>query len=359
MLFPTPPATADDIRAFCQRFNEGIRVEYKATFDRSVRQSTSKMISALANTLGGVAIIGVHAVNGVPQTPIEGFDETGEELTLVVEQICLQGINPAVIPKITQIQSDVPGKCFLLIEVDESPEAPHAIENQTRVYVRTGNAANPYELAHVDLIIERFTRRTELQKTRRTQIDRQSERCRDLLPPGPLDIEVSVGPVYPRRPLMSRDAVWTFADTENYRGGRFIPGALLRRTNDGVAGLNDGSHEYVDLSHFGFVFWKRSAQANFLRPQEAATAFWRFSDVFQPVLKSLICASRCLLIIWLLQQAPISSVQGCPDRRFPRHFASFSSTLPPRRPARGIWQLVVGQTGSFALDAGTKGPMNW
>jgi hypothetical protein len=26
MLFPTPPTTADDTRAFCQRFNEGIRV---------------------------------------------------------------------------------------------------------------------------------------------------------------------------------------------------------------------------------------------------------------------------------------------------------------------------------------------
>src|SRR5207245_10342345 len=66
-------------------------------------------------------------------------------------------------------------------------------------------------------------------------------------------------------------------------------------------------------------------------------------------------ASR-LLIIWLLQQAPIGSVKGCPDRRFPRRFASFSPTLPPRRPARSIWRLVAGQMGSFALDAGTKDP---
>src|SRR2546426_8987239 len=66
--------------------------------------------------------------------------------------------------------------------------------------------------------------------------------------------------------------------------------------------------------------------------------------------------SRRLLIIWLLQQAPIGSVKGCPDQRFPRRFASFSPTLPPRRPARSIWRHVVGQMGSFALDAGTKDP---
>ena len=66
-----------------------------------------------------------------------------------------------------------------------------------------------------------------------------------------------------------------------------------------------------------------------------------------------------LLIIWLLQQAPIGTVKGCPDRRFPRRFASFSPTLPPRRPARSIWRLVAGQMGSFALDAGTEGPTNW
>jgi hypothetical protein len=66
-----------------------------------------------------------------------------------------------------------------------------------------------------------------------------------------------------------------------------------------------------------------------------------------------------LLIIWLLQQAPIGSVKGCPDRRFPRRFASFRLTLPPRRPARSIWRLVAGQMGSFALDAGTEGPTNW
>src|SRR5207302_1681484 len=69
--------------------------------------------------------------------------------------------------------------------------------------------------------------------------------------------------------------------------------------------------------------------------------------------------TRSLLVIWLLQQAPIGSVEGCPDQRFPRRFASFSPTLPARRPARSIWRLVAGQMGLFAFDAGTKDATNW
>src|SRR5205807_10203768 len=75
--------------------------------------------------------------------------------------------------------------------------------------------------------------------------------------------------------------------------------------------------------------------------------------------KAMLLTFSWLLIIWLLQQAPIGSVGGCPDQRFPRRFASFSPTLPPRRRASSIWRLVAGQMGLFAFDAGTKDATNW
>ena len=157
------------------------------------------MISALANTLGGVAVIGVTTRNGIPLEPIEGFDTPNEELPLVIEQICLQGINPPVLPKITQIASDTPGKCFLIIEVDSSTEAPHAIENSKRVYVRTGNAANPYDLADVDTIIERFTRRRGLEEFRTELIARQKARSKYSLSAGDKPkIAVSICPTFPQ-----------------------------------------------------------------------------------------------------------------------------------------------------------------
>ncbi len=61
-----------------------------------------------------------------------------------------------------------------------------------------------------------------------------------------------------------------------------------------------------------------------------------------------------LLIIWLLQQATIGSVEACHDRRFRRHCASFSPTFPRRKPASNIWQSVVGQMGSLVHDAGME-----
>jgi predicted HTH transcriptional regulator len=70
MLFTRPPRAAEDIRSFCARFNEGLRVEYKANLDDAVRRALPKVISSFANSLGGVLVLGVNAVNGVPQEPI-------------------------------------------------------------------------------------------------------------------------------------------------------------------------------------------------------------------------------------------------------------------------------------------------
>src|SRR5271157_71002 len=67
---------------------------------------------------------------------------------------------------------------------------------------------------------------------------------------------------------------------------------------------------------------------------------------------------RHLLIIWLLQQAPIGSVEACPDRHSPKRSASFSPTLPRRKPASDIWQLVGGRMGSRVRDAGIRKPMS-
>ena len=135
MLFLATPQNVADIRSFCTQFNEGIRVEYKSTFDDNVRRALAKVVSSFANSLGGVLVIGVNAVDGVPQNPIEGFAPPAEELPLTVENLCIQGINPPVFPKTTVVNSDVAGRIFLVIEVDESWEAPHAIENTKKVYV--------------------------------------------------------------------------------------------------------------------------------------------------------------------------------------------------------------------------------
>lgn len=287
MLFITPPQNAAEIRAFCARFNEGLRVEYKSTFDANVRGNLPKIVSSFANSLGGVLVLGVNAPNGVPQEPIEGFATPAEELPLTIESICLRGINPPVIPRVTVVPSDVPNHMFLVIEVDESWEAPHAIENSRRVYVRTGNAANPYDLTDVDLIIDLIKRRSEPSSKRDQLIAIAGRRAETVVLDGTIHLQIRIVPLYPRRALCTNDDVWAFLDDTRYRAGRYFPFQTLRRIEDGVASFNR-NQEYSQVSTFGLLFTKQLMQ---LQQQEEQPSTILLRDVFHPLLKLLHCAN--------------------------------------------------------------------
>jgi len=282
MLFQTVPQTANDIRAFCARFNEGIRVEYKSTFDENVRRALPKVVSSFANSLGGVIVVGVNAANGEPQNPIEGFGLPAEELVLTVESICLQGTNPPILPRTTVVKSDVQGRVFLVIEVDESWEAPHAIENSKRVYVRTGNAANPYDLADVDLVMELVRRRAEPSALRDRMLLAARERARRAVGEMHPYVEVSITPLYPRRALCTRDDTWDFLSTQRYRGAHIFPFATVRRVADGVASFNAPA-EYGQVSQFGLIFNRKLMQ-----PHDGQ---FLLGDPFHHTLRTLRCAN--------------------------------------------------------------------
>ena len=181
MLFVERPITANHIRAFCEKFREGLRVEYKANLDASVREKIVKVVSSFANSQGGVLVIGVTAVNGEPRAPFDGFVEPErEELALTIENLCLSGIYPLLLPdNITLVRSDIPGRVFLVIEVGESSRAPHAVENSHKVYVRTGDASNPYDLAKIDSILDLMKRRTDPLALRNKLISGATERAND------------------------------------------------------------------------------------------------------------------------------------------------------------------------------------
>src|SRR5882672_5137343 len=162
MLFSKPVAdlTHEDVEEFCKRFHEGLRVEYKSTFDPNVKRKIPRLVSSFANSYGGILIVGIKAVDGVPQEPFDGIEFEDREPRLTVENICRDGIFPeaAVLKKL--VPSRISGKAFLVIQVNESPRAPHAIENSTQVYVRTGDSANPTSLADM-LLVERLLLRRQ------------------------------------------------------------------------------------------------------------------------------------------------------------------------------------------------------
>lgn len=212
MLLVERPITVEHIRNFAATFNEGLRVEYKANFDGNVRDKVAKVVSSFANSHGGVLVVGVNAPKGVPQSPFEGFAEPErEELRLTVENLCLNNVYPPLLPdNITIVRSDIPGRVFLIIEIGESSQAPHAIENSQLVYVRTGDASNPYDLAKVDLILDLVKRRSDPLALRNKLVADAQDRAKDVNNLGVPRMEISICPTYPRASLSAPTDIWEF-----------------------------------------------------------------------------------------------------------------------------------------------------
>lgn len=295
MLFVERPITLAHVRDFCGRFSEGLRVEYKRDFDPNVREKLPKVVSSFANSHGGVLVVGVNTLNGVPQGPFEGFEPPArEEFALTVENICLENIYPPVLPRTTVVPSDVANRAFLVIEVEESGEAPHAIENSKKVYVRTGNAANPYDLADVDLIIDLVKRRKEpLELRNRLEKSAESRAEKWVMNPQSY-VQVTICPRFPRSALCSSDEVYDFVRNTPYRGGHFINVNNLRRVPDGVAGQIPesmaGGAAYEEINRFGLLFARtRFRKVPWEGQREVLVLL--YGDLFHSLCKSLYCAA--------------------------------------------------------------------
>ncbi len=247
----------NDIEAFCQEWGEGVRVEYKSEIAH-----IPKIISSFANTQGGIFIIGAETdENNKVIFPIHGIpNEGGIEERIV--QSAITGIHPAVSPEV--IIRDVPvgsGNVVVVVRVEESQEAPHAIQNSTKVYVREGSVTQPYELADTGRIEYLLKRREEPQRISQRILDRVEERvknhCSHL--DGP-NLELIGRPVFPYRPLIAPSQIYEFMyldphipfggvdgnyGTRNVTGGACFMGARGRLT-------------YWELNEYGIIYERES-----------------------------------------------------------------------------------------------------
>lgn len=216
---PLNQLTAEDIRSFCLQHPEGLRVEYKQDLSIGVRTKIPAIIASFANSYGGVLIVGARTERASVVEPIEGYSALSEETKLTVENICLQHLNLPFVPRIREVPSDVEGRCFLVVEIDESPEAPHAIENSRKVYIRTGDGNTPYDLADISTIERLLGRRTQV-LARWNHFQEETERLfrgafEQLVCP---KLRVMIGPQYPAVELGDREQVLQFAKRIKWDG---------------------------------------------------------------------------------------------------------------------------------------------
>jgi hypothetical protein len=191
-------------------------------------------------------------------------------------------------------------KVFLVIEVDESGEAPHAIENSKKVYVRTGNAANPYDLAEVDLIIDLVKRRQEPLERRDRLFSSANHRSRQVVRPLELDKPfalISICPTFPRRPLCNSQEAWEFLRATQFTNASPIPPNSMRRIPDGAASLTHANPpriqaQYVEVSKYGLLFAATQFAVIPWAGQQDPREQLYFANLFQTLLRLTICAER-------------------------------------------------------------------
>ena len=202
---PIDEITFEDVKSFCDVWAEGVRVEYK----KEIRH-IPKIVSSFANTHGGIFLIGVEAdqTDNMPICPIEGIPkDSGIEER--IQQSALTGIYPGIIPEIKLV--DVPNSenVVVVVRVDESIQAPHAIQNSTRVYVRTGSITQPYELSDVDRIAYMLKRREDSQVVARQILERIEKRVSAIEPAHWITID-NLLQIYGERPKITVIAQPTF-----------------------------------------------------------------------------------------------------------------------------------------------------
>ena len=252
---PIDKITFKDVEDFCQEFPEGGRVEYKQAI-----KNIPKVVSSFANTLGGIFIIGAEAdqTNNQVKFPIQGIPKKNgiEEQIL---QSALTGIYPAVIPEVKILSVPNSDKVVVVIRVDESIQAPHAIQNSTKIYIRTGSITHPYELADTKRIAYMLKRREDSQIVAHQILKRIEERTETLCVTEEPNVTVIVRPIFPYRPVISTTELYEVSKKEL---APKVKQSALRRVVGGTCFLIGGEKPYncLELNQYGVVYYRQDIE---------------------------------------------------------------------------------------------------
>lgn len=143
---PVNDITWKEIEDFCtQQIPEGANLDYKKDFPVELE----KTIASFANTIGGIILIGIEQNDdNTPKLPIAGI-KNDRGLSERVMNIILSNITPPLMPDIGVIPNHNNSNAVVLIRIPQSHQTPHAISNNTRIYLRTGDRNYPEELANI------------------------------------------------------------------------------------------------------------------------------------------------------------------------------------------------------------------
>lgn len=240
--------TFEILKDFCAGWQEGVRVEYKQEINKDI----PKIVSSFANTEGGIFIIGIKTdqTDNKVVFPIEGIPKTtGIEERIV--QSAITGIYPPVIPEVKIV--DVPGpdnNVVIVVRVDASMQAPHAISKSTQVYIRVASVTQPYKkivLADLNMIEYLLNRRKDTEGVAQQILDRIEYRTKQFCDMDALNLTVIARPVFAYRPVISPTTIYDLY--ERWAG--------IKRVAGGVSCLSEPSSNLnLEINEYGILYYR-------------------------------------------------------------------------------------------------------
>jgi hypothetical protein len=177
-----PLQTISDIE---QLLNSGVREGTLLEFKEQFPSRLAKSISSMANTYGGVILIGVQEnTTGAGVVPVQGVALVPGLRERVVE-IGINAIYPPVIPEVRVVEfkssdaAPTPDRAVVIIRVDESEEGGHAVDGRTAVYIRTDNISDPMRKATVEEM-EWFQHKREKSRREKSRVLENAQRHAQL-----------------------------------------------------------------------------------------------------------------------------------------------------------------------------------
>ena len=267
---PINDITWDDVKTFCQQnIPENAYLDYKQDFPSHLE----KTIAAMANTLGGIILIGVaEDKENKPIVPVKGIDFK-KGLSERVMSIILTNIIPPVFPEIAVPCNKKGDKALLVVRIPQSHQPPHAIAENTEVYLRTGNRNKPEKIASINEIEWLRDHRKKSEDLREYLYSRANNRF-DYLYEKQLEIciqglfTISFCPLYPQKIFMNppelNDVYRNIRVTdycEPIQGAQFpLPDIANGKIAQDSILLYKGSDiyevYYTELNSFGLYFFK-------------------------------------------------------------------------------------------------------
>jgi len=255
--------TFEDVVNFCkEQMPESINLDYKKDFPRHLE----KTISAFANTMGGLIILGVEDKDSKPKLPViglkyqEGFRER-------VTSIILSNIYPPVFPEIG-VCKPVKKRTFVIMRVPQTNMTPHYIRHRTQIYVRTNDITHPERLAPAEQIEWLRDKRKKSEELREFLYATALERYNNYLKLNKLtgipfcEATTSIIPLYPTEPYKTLQEIKQISRDIVARGyNNTFPDFFRTRPIQG--GIADFLYEeksqvirYIEINQFGLIFYK-------------------------------------------------------------------------------------------------------